>query len=189
MDLDLLATIGSFQEWERELFFKALRIRLVEKDEIILKKGDVASSVFFVQKGSLYQFLEHKDAADTIIDLHLENEWAFNYKSFISQQPSDANIRAYSKSEVGEISIESIHFLISRSLSFLKLNQIMDPAVSRISFFDHSATPLEKYLHILQTRPKLIQSFPLKMIAAYLKISPETLSRVREKLVRPKSIS
>jgi hypothetical protein len=50
-------------------------------------------------------------------------------------------------------------------------------------------TPLEKYQFVLQTRPQLVQVFPLKMIASYLKVTPETLSRVREKLARGGDIS
>jgi hypothetical protein len=65
----------------------------------------------------------------------------------------------------------------------------MDSAVSRVIFFDNASTPTEKYLYILNNRLQLIQAFPLKMIASYLKITPETLSRVREKVTRPRDIS
>jgi len=50
-------------------------------------------------------------------------------------------------------------------------------------------TPLQKYQYILDHRPDLIQQFPLKIIASYLKITPETLSRVRDKLSKGKGRS
>jgi hypothetical protein len=55
----------------------------------------------------------------------------------------------------------------------------MDNAVSKIVLFDNALAPKEKYLYVLNNRQQLIQEFPLKMIASYLKITPETLNRVR----------
>jgi hypothetical protein len=90
-----------------------------------------------------------------------------------------------------ELSIENIHKLVAISPVFLQLGGILASSVSRISFFDNDLTPLKKYQFIIQNRPQLIQAFPLKLIASYLKITPETLSRVREKLAKgtAKSIS
>lgn len=65
----------------------------------------------------------------------------------------------------------------------------MESATERIHLFDNALNPIEKYNYILANKPELVQAFPLRMIASYLKITPETLSRVREKIVRPKSIS
>ena len=62
--------------------------------------------------------------------------------------------------------------------SFLQLNKIFtQPA--KIHFFDNAYSPSQKYDYLMQTKAQLMQTFPLKMIALYLKITPETLSRVR----------
>jgi hypothetical protein len=107
------------------------------------------------------------------------NEWVLNHRSFVTQQPADSSISSFTGGIILELSIQSIHYLIGHSLSFLQLNKIMDNAVSRIVLFDNALAPKEKYLYVLNNRPQLIQEFPLKMIASYLKITPETLSRVR----------
>ena len=185
----LLDTVGKFSDSERILFEKELRCRHINKNEILLGKGEIATSVFFNVKGLLFQHKQKDDDVSTIVNLHLENEWVLNHKSFIIQEPADSCISSYTGGLVIELSIESIHHLIGCSLSFLQLNKIMDSAVSRVHFFDNDSTPVEKYLYILNNRPQLIQAFPLKMIASYLKITPETLSRVREKVTRSQNIS
>ncbi len=183
MHSEVLNTVGNFKNWEKDLFEKEIKLRHVAKHETLLRKGDIATSVFFNWKGLLFQHCK-KEENTSIIDLHLENEWVLNHKSFVTRQPADVNLSSLTGGIVLELTIDSIHTLIGHSLSFLQLNKMMDNAVSRIIFFDQAATPLEKYLHILNTKPKLIQAFPLKMIASYLKITLETLSRVREKVVR-----
>ncbi|WP_316833005.1 Crp/Fnr family transcriptional regulator [Pedobacter aquatilis] len=183
---DVLNTVGIFEDWERRLFEKEVKLRYLDKNEPLLKKGDIAAAVFFNLEGSLYQHIYNEEKGEAIIDLHLKNEWVLNHKSFLTQQPANSTITSYSGGTILELSIQSIHYLIGHSLSFLQLNKIIDTAVSRIALFDHALTPREKYIYILNTRPQLIQEFPLKMIASYLKITPETISRVREIIFRDK---
>ncbi|WP_443946664.1 Crp/Fnr family transcriptional regulator [Pedobacter sp. AW1-32] len=179
-----LNSIGVFSPWEKTLFEQKTTIRNVIKNEILLQKGEVCSKIYFCLRGSLLQSDPHDDFNPTIIDLHLENEWIVNQSSFVGRQPSSYTISAYTDGVLLELSIESIHELISKSTSFLQLNRVFEKSLSRVAFFDNSYTPLEKYQSILNTRPQLIQVFPLKIIASYLKITPETLSRVREKIIR-----
>jgi CRP-like cAMP-binding protein len=155
----------------------------------LLGQGEVSKSVFFNLKGSIYQYVSHPEIDYTIIDLHIENEWIVNHRSFVAQLPAESFISAYTEGSVLEISIESIHYLISRSLAFLQLNKILEQSMSRVYFFDNALTPLQKWQFILMNKPQLIERFPLKIIASYLKIAPETLSRAREKLARSKVIS
>jgi hypothetical protein len=134
-----------------------------------------------VLSGSFYQFLTD-EAGENILDLHVQDEWMFNQTSFINQSPSKTSIRAFSNAEVLELNLYGLHELISKSQSFLQLSRILDRANTRIHFFDHSLSPAQKYNFITESKPLLLQVFPLKMIASYLKITPETLRRVRANL-------
>ncbi len=178
---EILNAIGNFGDLDALHFEKEVKLRHIQKGELLLDKSEVARSLFFILEGLFFQHKEDQQ----IIDLHLPNEWVVNHKSFITQQPADSYIAAYTDGVVLELSIEALHRLIQRSPAFLQLNKVMDAATARLYFFDNDLTPLQKYQHVLDTKPLLIQSFPLKMIASYLKITPETLSRVREKLVKP----
>jgi CRP-like cAMP-binding protein len=186
-----LRKFGIYRPEDLTHFMKNIKTRHVSKNEILLQMGQVCQSVFFIESGSLYQYNFKDEIEENVIDLHIESEWVLNHKSFTSQSPSESIIKAFSDSEIIELTIENIHKLVAISPVFLQLGGILESSVSRISFFDNDLTPLKKYQFIIQNRPQLIQAFPLKLIASYLKITPETLSRVREKLAKgtAKSIS
>ena len=116
------------------------------------------------------------------IDLYIKNDWVINHKSFSTRQPSEYTIQSFKKSFVYELTIDSVHKLISKSQAFLTMGKILEESTSRINFFDNNNTPDEKYDFIINNKPQLLQEFPQKIIASYLKITPETLSRVRKRL-------
>ena len=88
----------------------------------------------------------------------------FNQQSLVGQIPSCTTIKAFSKSEVIELSINSFHFLSSKSQSFLQFNKILNQAHNRTSIFDNSLNPTEKYEFITKAKPYLVKVFPIKMI-------------------------
>ncbi|MBT1703209.1 Crp/Fnr family transcriptional regulator [Chryseosolibacter indicus] len=180
----ILKNNGIYSSSDETLFEKEVRHRTISKDELLVKRGEVCRSIFFNITGSLYQYKSKDEIKENVIDLHADQEWVLNQISFTFQKPSDTFIKAYTDSRLLELSIESIHCLIAQSPAFLQLAKIFTAAGSRISFFDDRMTPAQKYQYILDNRNNLIQKFPLKYIASYLKMAPETLSRVRENFAK-----
>lgn len=176
----LLSSIGNFSNEEIILFGERAIQRNFQKNEILLNEGDVCKSAFFIISGEAFQFC-YDDIDEHIIDLHIENEWCLNHSSFVTQKPSTVIIKAYSGLIVLELTITAVHELISISPSFFKLGSVLQQTVSRVQYFDNTNSAEEKHKHLFSTRPQLFQKFPLKMIASYLKITPETLSRIRAK--------
>jgi hypothetical protein len=64
---------------------------------------------------------------------------------------------------------------------FLQLGKILNEP-QRPALYDFTNSPEEKYKHLLDNTPQYLQIFPLKQVASYLKMTPETLSRVRRKI-------
>jgi CRP-like cAMP-binding protein len=175
---EILDKIGHFSEEDCSLFEKYFTTIEVNKNEILLAEGEVCTAVYYLLSGAVYQYTL-QDVDENIIDLHLENEWFLNYSSFVSQKPSHTTIKVFADAYVLKLSMQAIHSLIAKSPAFLQLGKVLDNGLSRTHFFDNDMTPLQKYNYLLENRPAIIQAFPLKMIASYLKITPETLSRVR----------
>lgn len=175
---NILQTVGTFSLLERNLFEKHLTRNSFKKNEVLLNEGVVCNKVWFILSGAAYQF-KYDDTIENVFDLHYENDWFVGHSSFVTQKPSTSIIKAYSDCEVLEINIDSIHQLIAKSSTFLQLGKILDTAMSRAHYFDTPLTPREKYDYLIKTRPALLQRFPLTIIASYLKITRETLSRVR----------
>ena len=177
---NILGSIGQFSFFDLELFENHTTKKCFNKNEVILKEGEVCKSLYFIQSGAFFQF-QLKDIDEVIIDLHLESEWMFNHQSLTEQTPSKTTIKTFSKSEVIELSLESFHALASKSTSFLQFHKILNQTHNRTYIFDNSLSPAERYDYIKKAKPQLVKVFPIKMIASFLKIAPETLSRVRAK--------
>lgn len=180
---NLLKKSGSFSEKETLLLRQELQSRVLKREAFLLNKGDVCSSLCFVISGSFYHYQIDADQNKNIIDLNIRNDWVINHKSFTTRKPSEYAIQAFEDCSYYELSIDAIHRLIDQSQSFLQMGKILEEATSRISFFDQNNTPDEKYLYLLNNKPNLLQQFPQTIIASYLKITPETLSRVRKRLL------
>jgi CRP-like cAMP-binding protein len=180
-DLELLGSIGHFYENELLMFQSFRQIRLFKKNQQILNVGDVCKSIYFLKKGAIVQYKLRDEIEKIYVNLHVENEWVVNNRSLISQRPLDNCIEAFTDCEVLEISLYALHKLIESSQNFLQFARILNPVSDQLDFFNQGYSAAEKYDLLLHHNPKIIQTFPLKAIASYLKTTPETLSRIRAK--------
>ncbi|MEM7187242.1 MAG: cyclic nucleotide-binding domain-containing protein [Bacteroidota bacterium] len=181
MEVDL-ESFGNFSDKEVALLKNELVNRTLDKGEFLLKEGEINRALVFVVRGSLYQFGVSAANEPQYIDLYTSGDWMLNHQSFTTQEPSEYAIQAFEKSDILELTVEALHKLIGISQTFFQLGKILERGASRMRFFDKSYSPDEKYLYLLNHHPSYIRTFPQKMIASYLKITPETLSRVRKRL-------
>lgn len=185
---EILRATGTYTDEEVWLFEEAVIMRHVARNEFLLQKGQVTKSMYYLLSGSIYQYRQGSELDRNIIDLRVQSEWVFDYQSLISQRPSEIYVQTFTDCQILELSLDTVHYLTGRSIAFLQLNRVLEGGLERMKFFDQSMTPTEKYTFILNNRPLLLQAFPLKMISSYLKLTPETLSRVR-KSISKKTIS
>jgi CRP-like cAMP-binding protein len=117
-----------------------------------------------------------------------ENQFAADYTSFLEQSPSIKNIEALEDTEVAEISYVNINELYQQFPVFQIFGRRM--AEQLFITFDQNNTrlttmsPEERYLRLLQKQSPLLQVVPQYMVASYLGITPEHLSRIRKKVLR-----
>ncbi|MEM7110180.1 MAG: Crp/Fnr family transcriptional regulator [Bacteroidota bacterium] len=179
--IDHLNQKGRYSQNDFKLLETELKKLSLKKGEIILDEKEVCSSIYFLIQGTALQLYTDDTHNEMIIDLNGPGDWLLNHKSFATRKPSEYIIKVFNDSEVYELSIESIHGLIAKSQSFFQLGKILEESTGRVEFFDHNYTPDQKYQFLMEKRPNLLQLFPQKIIASYLKITPETLSRVRNR--------
>ncbi len=182
---DFLHRAGQFSEEEQQILKDEVELCNFPKGKELLPEGNVCSEVYFLIKGAVFQSVTDSEGELHIIDLYVAEDWVLNHQSFTSRKPSNYSIRCYEDCTAYVLSIAAIHRLIATSESFFQLGKILSITADRIQFFDRKHSPDEKYRSILKNRPTLLQCFPQKYIASYLKMTPETLSRVRGRFLVP----
>lgn len=178
----MLRSLAVFSDFELQLFNQNIETKTVEKNEVLLSEGEISKSVFFIKTGALFQ-VQTIDDEEKIIDLNIQNDWVFNFDSLTNQIPSNTNMKVFAKSEVIELKLANLHKLISISQNFLQLNKIFNSLSAKIHIYDSNLSPTEKYNYLLKNKPQIIKIFPLNMIASYLNMRQETLSRVRANVI------
>jgi CRP-like cAMP-binding protein len=160
--------------------------REVSKGELIWSAGDVCRHILFINKGALRYFY-YKDGKEVNGQFFFENAFFTHYYSFISREPMDFSAEALEDSSLILMSRSGIFDLYDRFKSFERLGRLIAEqnfiALHQTRVNLHTKTPEELYLDILQNRPKVVDRVPLYMIASYIGITPEHLSRIRRKIV------
>ncbi|MBB5395225.1 Crp/Fnr family transcriptional regulator [Mucilaginibacter sp. AK015] len=179
---------GNFTETELDTITAAAAIKKVRKRQYLLQEGDVWKYNAFVTKGCLRTYSVDLKGIEHILSFAVENWWTGDRESLQTGKPSEYNIDALEDSEVALISREKYDQLYREIPAFHNmvsaiLEKSFRVAQSRIHTFI-SASAEEKYLSFLEKFPHLVMRVPQNMIASYLGITAETLSRIRKQLVK-----
>ena len=178
-----LLQFGSFSDAHLQEIISRLKVVQVKKNDCLVKLGQVAREFYFVNRGCFRQSTILDNGAEAILNLYIENDWMFEYKSFMAQQPANSVICAAEDAEVFELSGFHFHELVKISDGFFRIGRIFEQALLHQDYQNNRLAPEEKYAQLLSRKPSVIQKFPLKIIASYLGMTPETLSRVRRKMI------
>lgn len=180
--LTSIQKLGHFSPADIKLISAALNPMVIQKGAYVLQAPEVCQSVWFLNRGSMRQYVWDHENVEHTRNLFIEKDWILDSNSFTLQEPSLCNIQAFETCEMLALSMHSMHALIQKSPAFFQIGKLLasepfrdDPNVAFLSLE-------EKYINLLKQRPLVIQTFPLKYIASYLGMTPETLSRIRRKL-------
>lgn len=169
-------------EYCKTLFIpKKLRRR-----QYLLQEGDVAKHIAFVEKGILRTYTVDDKGTEHILQFSQEGWWVADLYSFLTNEPSTYNIEALEDCGLLLISQGSWDSLLQRIPAleryFRLLVQNSLIATQRRLMGTMTETAEEKYLKLLKTQPDCVQRVPQHMIASYLGITRETLSRIRSQI-------
>lgn len=173
---------------ELELIKSVCLVKRLKKRQYLLQEGDVWKYNAFVAKGCVRTYTIDEKGNEHIINFAIEKWWTGDRESLISAQPSIFNIDALEDSEIVLITKAAFDKVCAEIPAFNALiNTILQrsfiAAQHRIHTFI-SLTAEEKYLRFLEKNPHLPMRVPQGMIASYLGITAETLSRIRKQTAR-----
>lgn len=180
------------------------KIKITQEDEVIISKvfhpvsifkntklilkNQVPDKIYFIASGFTRLYYEN-DEADEVTTLILgEGHFITPFMNFIHQTPSETNLTTITDCNLLEISHQNMKTLIDENKSFQIFSiSIFESAIQRVSLRANELATLnaeERYLKLMEEEPEIIQKVPIQIIASYLGIKPESLSRIRKKVYK-----
>lgn len=171
---------------DKELISSFFEFKALRKKDFLLEEGDICKNLAFVSKGALKSYSLDEKGQEHISLLAWEGWWVSDFKSFISEEKAILSIDAIEDSEVLLISRNNYEALLmkvpamERYFRMLYQNSLVTKDRRLIS--SNTYTAEEKYLHLIEMYPFISQRIPQNLIASYLGLTPETISRIKKNL-------
>jgi CRP-like cAMP-binding protein len=164
--------------------FKEIRVK---SKTILLREGEISRKIFFIKEGCLRMAFNNK-GKDITFQFFFENQPVASIESFMSEQPSQFSLETIEQSIIKVLQKKDFE-KIMREVPELKdaLHELMFERLGRYSKLFLSFikdTPELRYIDLLHSEPHILQRVPQHYIASYLGITPVSLSRIRNKLLK-----
>lgn len=156
----------------------------IERNAFLKVKGSIDTNIYFVEEGSLRIFVLD-DYEERIVRFGYKDNIIVSLDSFLTESPSDFYIQAIKKTSLKIIPKKSFMTFINKNEEHLRLwVKILEDLILQQMEREKDlliSSPKERFDSVLKRSPKLFQEIPNKHIANYLRMSPETLSRLKKR--------
>jgi CRP-like cAMP-binding protein len=175
-------------ESEIEVIKDSFVPKKIRKGQYLLQEGQVSKYAAFIVKGAMRQYSVDDKGVEHIVGLLIENWWAVDRESDIMLTPSLYNIDAWEDTDVLLVTKAGFYNRISSFPAIIEMSRKLDDnyAVASQKRLNASIsfTAEKRYSDLANTYPEFLQRFPQHMIASYLGITKETLSRIRHQVAK-----
>jgi CRP-like cAMP-binding protein len=170
---------------EKELIRSLFHPRLFRKRQYVLQEGDICTQFYFIVRGCLRMYKIDEKGNTHILQFAAENYWINDLGSFHGLKPSALNIDALEDTVVLQISRDDLISLYLQAPKFDRIFRVLlENSFVRLQdrlLQNISSTAEDRYQSFLALYPHLVNRLSQVQIAAYLGITPEFLSRLRNK--------
>lgn len=176
----------AFTSEENEIIKSYLTPKKLRKKQYLLQAGDVCKTIAFVEKGTLRAYSTDLKGNEHIIQFALEGWTISDLYSFMTGEPATYHIDALEDSELVLISKSAQEEILKRVPKYETYTRMQITgaylAMQKRLTSNISLSVEERYVCFINLYPDIAQRVPQHMIASYMGLKPETLSRVRKKL-------
>lgn len=176
----------SLTEQEESILASKLKRKIYLKNQYIVQEGDIYKYQTFVLNGKARTFYMDENGNEHIVAFGIENWWIGDICSFATQTPAEFNTQCLEKTTVAQISfsdMEELYLTIPKIERYFRL--VIQSAYGNMSkriVRNHAMSAKERYLLFTESYPEISQQVPQYMIASYLGITKEFLSRMRKQM-------
>jgi len=173
---------------EEQYFTSLLKVKKIKKKQYLLQEGDISRHQYFVVKGCLRTYTIDEKGQEHIIQFAIEDWWTGDMYSFLTQTPARFTIDAIEDSELLSLEKNALEELYSKVPKFEKffrhLLQNAFVSLQERVLSNLSQPADERYCTFITKYADMEKRLPLKQIASYLGITPESLSRIRSNYIK-----
>ena len=171
---------------EQEFIKNYLTVKKLRRRQYLMQEGDICKMVAFIEKGALRLYRVNEDGTEHIVSFAMEGSFITDLFSFLTSEPSTYNIDAIEDSELVLITKSASDELRKLSSKYQELIfQETSEAYIQLARRITSTISLgldERYIDLITHYPDIIYRVPQHMIASYMGLTPETLSRIRKRI-------
>lgn len=182
---DFIAKYVSLTDDERNIIIAMNTFQSIKKGEILLREGQNSNEIYFVLKGCIRTYYMI-DGVEKTTAFYTEME-GLTPHCVISKAPSEYYISCIEDSVITVSNPEMEVEIFSKFPKFESLCRVLSEELlvkQQINFDEFkTSSPEQRYLNLLQARPDLVQRVPQHQLASYLGIAPESLSRLRARII------
>jgi CRP/FNR family transcriptional regulator, anaerobic regulatory protein len=190
--LKLIETIYPVSNELREDLIKSISIEQHRKKTLLLREGEVFKKMYFIEKGlaRAYYFDEGKEVTSWFMK---EGDFVISVHSFYKQSPSREYIELLEDAALASITYTQLQALYQKHLEFNFISRVLTEHYYSLSeervFAMRQSASDQRFDFFHKSYPELLSRVPLKQVAAFLRMTPETLSRLRARAAKKRRAS
>ncbi len=178
--------ISNLSDEEAKAIADGMHLKTFKKGTILLKEGQISMDSYFILEGCIREYLL-VDGEEKTTNFFTEEQWVISLNNFTSKGlpihylvcAEDTVLNVGNEKEAQEIFKQFPRFeTISRAVMETVFNEQRKILTSYLT-----DSPEERYLKLLKSRPDLFQRVPQYQLASYIGIKPESLSRIRKRIM------
>lgn len=158
------------------------------KDQYIAQQGDICKNVNFIISGCTKTFYMDLEGQEHIVMFSIEDWWTSDLGSFITQTPADFNVQCIESTQLIQFTYDNLEELYKEipklERLFRKIVERAFAASQKRIIRNFSLTAKERYQIFKKTNPKIDQRVPQYMIASYLGVTKEFLSKIKSQIIQ-----
>ena len=167
-------------------FVSLLKPMTLKSGEFLIREGNTCKYESFVTHGCLKAYYEDHHGVEHVLDFLVEEWWADDLYSFLTQTPSKSNVKAIEDTDLLQISKDDLEMLYRRVPKFERFFRLLfqNAYISQRDQINQmlSVSAEERYIQFLKRKPYALKRFSQKDIASYLGVTPQFFSTLKKKI-------
>jgi len=171
---------------EAKVIEESMDAQHFKKGTVLLREGQVAVDTYFILEGCIREYIL-VDGEEKTTNFFTEDQWVISMTNFATRMPSAHYLVCIEDTAVAVGNEQSAQAMFKKFPRFETISR----AVMEVFFSEQKKiltsfltdTPEQRYMNLLKSRPDIFQRVPQYQLASYIGVKPESLSRIRKRVV------